>query len=76
MLPIKNGEIDFEYMETYIRAIEKVVIRGVVEWKNKVIEATKSVVNTLEMQWLLKWFMRELAAEIEPKIYEYGFLRK
>ena len=45
LLPIKNGEIDFEYMETYIRAIEKVVIRGVVEWKNKVIEATKSVVN-------------------------------
>ncbi len=44
-LPIKNGEIDFEYMETYIRAIEKVVIRGVVEWKNKTIEATKSVVN-------------------------------
>lgn len=45
-LPVTDsGEIDFEYMETYIRAIEKVVIRGVVEWKNKVIEATKSVVN-------------------------------
>lgn len=45
-LPVTDsGEIDFAYMETYIRAIEKVVIRGVVEWKNKIIEATKSVVN-------------------------------
>lgn len=46
ILPVTpENELDFEYMETYIRAIEKVVIRGVVEWKNKVIEATKSVVN-------------------------------
>lgn len=45
-LPVtQSGDIDYDYMETYIRAIEKVVIRGVVEWKNKVIEATKSVVN-------------------------------
>lgn len=46
ILPVTpENELDFEYMETYICAIEKVVIRGVVEWKNKVIEATKSVVN-------------------------------
>lgn len=45
-LPVtQSGDIDYDYMEAYISAIEKIVIRGVVEWKNKVIEATKSVVN-------------------------------
>lgn len=45
-LPVTDsGELDYTYMEAYIRAIEKVVIRGVVEWKNKIIETTKAVVN-------------------------------
>lgn len=46
-LPVtQSGDIDYDYMEAYISAIEKVVIRGVVEWKNKVIEATKVVVGS------------------------------
>lgn len=45
-LPItQTGEPDFDYMERYIRAIEKVVIADVVKYKDKVIEATKKVVN-------------------------------
>lgn len=45
-LPIKeSGEIDWEYMEKYIKATEKVVIRDVVEWKNEIIEKTKEVVE-------------------------------
>ena len=44
-LPIKeSGEIDWEYMEKYIKATEKVVIRDVVDWKNEMIEKTKEVV--------------------------------
>lgn len=35
---------DWEYMEKYIKATEKVVIRDVVEWKNEMIEKTKEVV--------------------------------
>lgn len=35
---------DWEYMEKYIKATEKVVIRDVVEWKNEIIEKTKEVV--------------------------------
>ncbi|MDR2660660.1 MAG: restriction endonuclease subunit S [Lactobacillaceae bacterium] len=45
-LPITDtGDIDFNYMIKYIRAIEKLVIRGVIEWKDKQIEATKNITN-------------------------------
>ena len=45
LLPIKSdGTPDFEYMERYIRAMEKVVIADVVKYKDKVIETTKKVV--------------------------------
>lgn len=43
-LPVTpNKEIDLEFMEIYIRAIEKKVIRHVVEWKDEVIAKTKEV---------------------------------
>lgn len=45
-LPVtSSGEPDWDYMEKYIRAMEKVVIADVVKWKNKEIEATKQIVN-------------------------------
>lgn len=45
-LPIKSdGTPDFDYMERYIRAMEKVVIADVVKYKDKVIETTKKVVG-------------------------------
>lgn len=43
-LPIKNNQPDFDFMETYIHAVEKVVIKNVVTWKDKEIEKTKEVV--------------------------------
>jgi pseudouridine-5'-phosphate glycosidase len=44
-LPItEQGDIDFEFMEKYIRAIEKKVIKSVIDWKDKVISTTKEVV--------------------------------
>ena len=37
MLPVnQNDEIDYDLMETYIRAIEKKVIKNVVDWKDTV----------------------------------------
>lgn len=39
------GDIDFDFMENYITAIEKQSIRGVIEYKDKVIQTTKDVVN-------------------------------
>lgn len=46
LLPIKsNGTPDFDYMEKYIRAMEKVVIADVVKHKDKVIATTKKVVG-------------------------------
>jgi hypothetical protein len=45
-LPIKSdGTPDFDYMERYIRAMEKVVIADVVKYKDKVIEETRKVVG-------------------------------
>lgn len=45
-LPVKKSEeIDWEYMEKYIKATEKIIIRDVVDWKNEMIEKTKEVVG-------------------------------
>ena len=45
MLPIKEtGEPDWTYMEKYIKAIEKVVIKDVVKYKDEMIAKTKEVV--------------------------------
>ena len=46
MLPINpNNQIDFIYMQNYIRAIEKQTIKNVVAYKDQVINDTKKVVN-------------------------------
>ena len=46
LLPIsENGEIDYKYMENFIKAIEKLVIKDVVLWADKKIETTKNVIN-------------------------------
>lgn len=46
LLPItSDGAPDFDYMERYIRAMEKVVIADVVKYKDKVIEETRKVVG-------------------------------
>ena len=44
-LPMIDGEIDYNFMETYIRAVEKKAIQNVVKWKNLEIIKTKQVVN-------------------------------
>lgn len=44
-LPVgKDGQPNWDYMERYIRATEKLVIADTVKWKDKMIEVTKSVV--------------------------------
>ena len=40
-----QDDIDWDYMESYIRATEKEVIADVVEYKNAVIENTKNIVS-------------------------------
>ena len=45
-LPVnKNNQIDYAFMKTYIKAIEKLVIKNVVEWRDKQINATKQIIN-------------------------------
>lgn len=46
-LPVtSSGEIDYHFMETYIRAIEKQIIQRVKDWRAKEISATKDIVNS------------------------------
>ena len=45
-LPVKNGSPDFAIMKTFISAIQKLVIRDVVDYSNRKINATKSVVSS------------------------------
>ena len=44
-LPTLNGHIAFDTMETFIKALEKLCIRSVIEWKDRIIETTKRVVS-------------------------------
>lgn len=45
-LPVTStGSIDYKFMETYIRAIEKLTIQRVLDWKTKEIATTKTVVD-------------------------------
>ncbi len=45
-IPVKlNRQPDYDLMSGYIRAIEKMVIKGVVKWKDKQIEATRKIVS-------------------------------
>lgn len=45
-LPInENGAPDYDYMEKYIRAIEKLTIVNVIKYKDSMIKATKKIVE-------------------------------
>lgn len=46
LLPVTpDDQIDFNYMQNYISAMEKQTIKGVVEYKDRVIKETKKVVG-------------------------------
>jgi hypothetical protein len=47
-LPTKNKQANYETMETFITAIQKLVIKDVVLYANRKIKATKSIVNKNE----------------------------
>jgi hypothetical protein len=44
-LPIHNNKPNYEIMETFITAIQKLVIKDLVMYADKKIEATKSVIQ-------------------------------
>ena len=44
-LPVSSSRIDFRCMEIFIKAVEKLCIRSVAEWKDKIIATTKCIVN-------------------------------
>lgn len=46
MLPVKSDSPDYDTMETFISAVQKLVIKDVVQYANKKIEATKKMTKT------------------------------
>ena len=42
-LPIKNNNIDFNYMEQLIKTLEKIIIKDVIDFKDKIIETHKEI---------------------------------
>lgn len=45
-LPVtQDNTIDFEYREKYIRVIQKITIKDVVKYKDKVINKTKDIIK-------------------------------
>lgn len=45
LLPIKNNQPDYDYMETYIKAIQKLVIKGVVDFADREMQAYQQVIE-------------------------------
>lgn len=45
-LPTKNGEINYKFMQNFIKAIEKLVIKDVVDFADKKISLTKKCIKT------------------------------
>jgi hypothetical protein len=50
ILPTQNNEPDYKLMETFISAIQKLVIKDVVLYADRKIAATKSVVGETNKQ--------------------------
>ena len=44
---IDKNKIDYDFIEKFITAQQKLVIKNVVDWRNKQINATKQVVNNI-----------------------------
>ncbi len=49
LLPVRDAEIDFAFMEVFVRAVEKEVVRSVVEYADKQIAATREVCGNLSV---------------------------
>ena len=46
ILPVdQNDNIDYKFMTLFIKAIQKLCIKSVVDWKDRIIQTTKNVVN-------------------------------
>ncbi|CEL90403.1 type I restriction enzyme S protein [Streptococcus sanguinis] len=43
-LPTQNGQIDYQFMSDFIKVVEKIVIKDLVQWTDKKIAAAKEIV--------------------------------
>jgi hypothetical protein len=73
MLPVTSaGDIDYQFMETYIRAIEKLTIQKVKDWRDKEISTTKEIVdkdlNVIPMEPMHASQSYEVYEDAEPQM--------
>ena len=73
LLPVtSSGSIDYQFMETYIRAIEKLTIQKVKDWRDKEISTTKEIVdkdlNVFPMEQMHASQPYEVYEDIEPQM--------
>ena len=67
LLPVKDGNPDYAAMETFISAVQKLVIKDVVQYADKKIAATKEVTHQKEETYQFPESYGELkVAEHEP----------
>ncbi len=45
MLPTKNGKPDYYFMETLISAVQKFIIKDVIQYADRKINTTKMIVG-------------------------------
>ena len=45
LIPVRNQEVDFEFMETFIRAVEKLVIKDLIQRSDKKMSVYNKVVK-------------------------------
>ena len=38
LLPTKNNKPDYDFIEMYMKAMEKIVLRDVINWKNNILK--------------------------------------
>ena len=48
-LPVKDGEIDFSFMEAFISALKKLAIKDVVLYSDRKIATTKEVISKKQL---------------------------
>ena len=67
-LPVKDGKPDYEWMDTFISAIQKKVIKNVVRYADQKIQATKDVITKENApQYPTLSFACDLAADTVEK---------
>ena len=46
-LPIKNNQLDFEFIQSFVSAVEKLVIKDIVMYNKERLKATEKIIKSI-----------------------------